>query len=51
MIPGGTDTITYTEVLGANIVTVVAVDQAGNASAPSNAEAVTTNWVRGGCGV
>ena len=42
---------TYTEVLGANIVPVVAVDQAGNASAPSNAEAVTINWAPGGCGV
>jgi hypothetical protein len=48
VIPGGNDTITYTEVLGANIVTVVAVDQAGNTSAPSNAEAVTTNWAPGG---
>ena len=51
VIPGGTDTITYTEVLGANTVTIVAVDQAGNASAPSNAETVTTSWAPGGCGL
>ena len=51
VIPGGTQTITYTEVLGANTVTIIAVDQAGNASAPSNAQTVTTNWAPGGCGL
>ena len=51
VVPGGTQTITYTEVLGANTVTIVAVDQAGNASAPSNAQTVTTNWAPGGCGL
>jgi cellulose 1,4-beta-cellobiosidase len=51
VIPGGTQTITYTEVLGANTVTIVAVDQAGNASAPSNAITVFTNWAPGGCGL
>jgi hypothetical protein len=40
-----------TEVLGANTVTIVAVDRAGNASAPSNAITVTTNWAPGGCGL
>jgi chitodextrinase len=51
VIPGGTQTVTYTEVLGANTVTIVAVDQAGNASAPSNAMTVVTNWAPGGCGL
>jgi hypothetical protein len=51
VVPGGTQTITYTEVLGANTVTIVAVDRAGNASAPSNAQTVTTNWAPGGCGL
>lgn len=46
---GGNRAVAYTEVLGANVVTVVAVDAAGNASAPSNAVTVTTNW-GGGCG-
>lgn len=41
-----TETIAYTEVAGANTVTVVAVDRAGNASAPSNA---VTADVGGGC--
>jgi cellulose 1,4-beta-cellobiosidase len=50
VVPGGTQTITYTDVLGANTVTIVAVDPAGNASAPSNAITVTTNWAPGGCG-
>ena len=50
VIPGGTQTVSYTEVLGANAVTIVAVDQAGNASAPSNAITLFTNWARGGCG-
>jgi hypothetical protein len=50
VIPGGTQTVSYTEVLGANTVTIVAVDQAGNASAPSNPITVLTNWGPGGCG-
>jgi hypothetical protein len=50
VIPGGTQTVSYTEVLGANTVTIVAVDQAGNASAPSNPITVFTNWAPGGCG-
>ena len=49
-VVGGTQTVTYTEVLGANTVTIVAVDQAGNASAPSNPITVFTNWGPGGCG-
>jgi chitodextrinase len=51
VVPIGTGTVTYTEVLGANTVTIVAVDQAGNASAPSNAITVFTNWAPGGCGI
>jgi chitodextrinase len=51
VVPGATGTITYTEVLGANTVTIVAVDPAGNASAPSNAMTVFTNWAPGGCGI
>jgi chitodextrinase len=51
VIPGGTQTVTYTEVLGPNTVTIVAVDAAGNASAPSNAMTVVTNWAPGGCGL
>ena len=51
VVPGATQTITYTEVLGANAVTIVALDRAGNASAPSNAITVTTNWAPGGCGL
>ena len=39
-----TQTVAYTEVAGANTVTVVAVDRAGNASAPSNAITVDVNW-------
>jgi chitodextrinase len=50
VIPGGTQTVAYTEVLGPNTVTIVAVDRAGNASAPSNAITETTNWGPGGCG-
>jgi chitodextrinase len=38
---GFTRTVTYTEVHGPNTVTIVAVDRAGNASAPSNA--ITVN--------
>jgi chitodextrinase len=51
VITGGTQTVTYTEVLGANTVTIVAVDRAGNASPPSNAMTVVTNWGAGGCGL
>jgi hypothetical protein len=51
VIPGGTQTVTYTEVLGVNTVTIVAVDGAGNASVPSNAMTVVTNWAPGGCGL
>ena len=51
VIPGGTQTVAYTEVLGANTVTIVAVDRAGNASPPSNALTVVTNWAAGGCGI
>jgi chitodextrinase len=50
VIPGGTQTVAYTDVLGTNTVTIVAVDRAGNASAPSNAITETTNWGPGGCG-
>lgn len=42
---GFTRTVTYTEVAGPNTVTIVAVDRAGNASAPSNAITITTNIV------
>ncbi len=49
VVPGGTQTVTYTEVLGANAVTIIAVDRAGNASAPSNSITVVTNWALGGC--
>ena len=46
--PGGdTDTVTYHEFRGPFTVTVVAVDLAGNASAPSNAITVSTQG--GGC--
>jgi chitodextrinase len=38
---GFTGTVTYTEVHGPNTITIVAVDRAGNASAPSNA--ITVN--------
>lgn len=41
---GSTGWITYTEVLGANAVTITAVDAAGNASARSNTITVSTNW-------
>jgi chitodextrinase len=51
VIPGGTQTVTYTEVLGANTITIVAVDRAGNASDPSNPMTVVTNWAPGGCGL
>ena len=41
---GFTKWISFTDILGVNTVTLVAVDSAGNASAPSNAETRTTNW-------
>jgi hypothetical protein len=43
-VVGGTQTVTYTEVLGANTVTIVAVAQAGSASAASNPITVFTSW-------
>jgi hypothetical protein len=48
VIPAGgdTDTISYHEFRGTFTVTIVAVDLAGNASAPSNAITVSTH---GGC--
>jgi chitodextrinase len=50
VVPGGTQTVAYTEVLGANTVTIVAVDPAGNASGPSNAITDRTNWgIGNGC--
>jgi hypothetical protein len=48
VIPGGTQTVTYTDVFGPNTVTIVAVDVAGNAAAPSNAMTATTNFA-GSC--
>jgi chitodextrinase len=47
VVPGGTVTITYTEVNGPNVVTIVAADRAGNASAPSNSATVVNNWSTG----
>lgn len=41
---GLTRVVTYTSELGVNVVTVVAVDTAGNASAPSNAINETALW-------
>lgn len=49
VIPGGTATVTYTEVLGSNTVTIVAVDPAGNASPAGNAITTITNWGFGNC--
>jgi hypothetical protein len=46
---GGTETVTYTEVAGDNTATIVAVDLAGNASAPSNAITAFANLGAGGC--
>ena len=48
---GSTQTVTYTEVVGANTVTIVAVDLAGNASAPSNAITAFVNVGPPGCGL
>jgi chitodextrinase len=50
-VVGGTQTVTYTEVVGANTVTIVAVDLAGNASAPSNAITTFVNVGPPGCGL
>jgi hypothetical protein len=44
VVPAGGRTITYTEINGANVVTIVAVDPAGNASAPSNGITVPVSW-------
>lgn len=46
---GATQTVAYTDVRGANTVTIVAVDRAGNASAPSNALTERVDW-GSGCG-
>jgi chitodextrinase len=48
VVPGGTETIAYTETGGTNNVTIVAVDRAGNAAAPSNSIPVPLDW-SGGC--
>lgn len=49
VMTGGTRTVAYTDVRGANEVTIVAVDRAGNASAPSNALTERVDW-GSGCG-
>jgi chitodextrinase len=46
---GATQTVVYTEIPGDNVVTIVAVDLAGNASAPSNSMTVNNNWAPFGC--
>jgi Fibronectin type III domain len=48
VLPYFSDVVIYTEVRGANTVTIVAVDEAGNASAASNARTVNIQW-GGGC--
>lgn len=48
VVPGGTMTVAYTEISGINNVTIVAVDRAGNAAAPSNSIPIPVNW-GGGC--
>jgi chitodextrinase len=48
VVTGGTRTVSYTEVHGAITVTLIAVDRAGNASAPSNPMTGSTNWGVGG---
>jgi chitodextrinase len=50
-VHGATQTVTYTEVVGPNTVTIVAVDRAGNASAPSNAMTAFVNVGPPGCGL
>lgn len=47
VVPGGTETIAYTEIPGTNNVTIVAVDRAGNAAAPSNSIPVPMSWGAG----
>jgi hypothetical protein len=49
VLPYFSKVVIYTEIRGANSVTVVAVDQAGNASAASNARTVNVDW-GSGCG-
>lgn len=44
LVNWGTNTVSYTEVHGLITVTIVAVDQAGNASGPSNSMTGRTNW-------
>jgi hypothetical protein len=44
---GLTDAIIYTDVRGANTLTLVAVDRAGNASPRSNAQTVQVDWGAG----
>jgi hypothetical protein len=46
---GATKWVAYTDIPGANTITIVAVDQAGNASAPSNAITQHVQW-GAGCG-
>jgi chitodextrinase len=50
VLPYFSKVVIYTEIPGANTVTIVAVDQAGNASAPSNARTVHVQW-GAGCGL
>jgi len=50
VMTGGTRTVAYTDVSGPNSVTIVAVDRAGNASAPSNAMTENIQW-GSGCGM
>jgi hypothetical protein len=47
VLPYVTKVVIYTEIRGANTVTIVAVDKAGNASAPSNARTVHVDWGAG----
>lgn len=49
VVPWFSRHIGYTDIWGANTVTIVAVDQAGNASAPSNAITENIQW-GAGCG-
>lgn len=44
---GLTDAIIYTDVWGANTVTLLAVDRAGNASSVSNARTLQVDWGAG----
>ena len=44
VIRGGARTITYTEFAGPDVAAVVAVDRAGNASAPSNSARLPVSW-------